>query len=237
MSAWPTSPAFRFPVTRTIEFQTGIASGRDGTEQRWMRTTGIESWSLNYSRLSLAERDALISAYEAAKGSFDSTLSFTFAGTTYTGCYLDSDSLSFSQANPKQWSTTVKLKQAYRSPDAGSLGSDFPTLTGGATAQFPFTHSRTFDTDAVVTEGGRYSSYNRATPQKSWAIGGPSLTDADALAIWNYFLLARGKYAQFAYTDVDSATRYTNCRFAVDSLEWRYIAPRVNSIQASVVAL
>ena len=90
MSVYPTSnPQWVAPVVRSLKFQTGIGQGVSGTEQRWMLTTGVESWSLPYPHLSVAQRDTLLSLFESSKGGYDQTISLTFGGTTYTGLYFD----------------------------------------------------------------------------------------------------------------------------------------------------
>lgn len=234
MSAYPSSPVWSYPVTRTLEFQTGIAVGQNGAEQRWMLHAGQESWTLTYPRLKLSERDSLLAFFDTCKGSFDQTWDFVFAGTTYTGCYFDADKFSAVESAPGMWAATVTIRQVLRAPDAGTLASDFPALSSGARAQFPFTHDHGFDTVSVKTEGGRFAWYQRATSLGMWSVGGPALLDSEAQVIWDFFKLARGRYASFAFTDPDSGTRVTNCRFAADRIEWRYNDARQNSIQAQV---
>lgn len=201
-----------------------------------MTHAGRESFTLTYPRLTLTERNTLLTSFDAAKGSFDSTLTLSFLGNTYSNLYLD-DRISFVERTPNQFSANVKLSQALRSVDAGTLGSDFPTLTGGARMQYPYTHEHSFDTESVQTEGARWTWYNRAAALRTWSAGGPSLSDADALAIWNYFLLARGRFRSFQFTDPDSSTAYSSCRFATDSIEWRYVSPRVNALQVQIQQL
>src|SRR5436190_57492 len=116
MSAYPTSPAWNVPVTRTLTFNTSIFTGDDGTEQRSMIHAGRASWLLSYNRLTLAQRDVLMAAFQTAKGSFDQTLTLSFLGTTYTGVYFDSDELSFVENEPTVYSGSVKLCQVQRAP-------------------------------------------------------------------------------------------------------------------------
>jgi hypothetical protein len=237
MAAYPTSPAWSHPVTRSLEFQTLVGQGEDGSEQRSMIHAGRESWQLSYPHLSLAERDTLITAFEAAKGSFDETLSFTFLGTTFTGCYFDADKFSAVESLPKLFAANVKLCQVIRAPDSGSFPSDFPALTSGAKMQRPYTYERGFDNVSVRTEGGRYNYYRRPSSLRTWSAGGPLLSTTEAQAIWDMFRLAAGRFRSFGFTDPDSGTRYANCRFGLDTLDWRMTDNGQNSIQVTIQEL
>lgn len=238
MPAYPTSnPAWACPVVRSLKFQTGIAQGVNGTEQRWMLTTGVESWNLPYPHLSVAQRDTLLTLFEASKGAYAQTLTLSFAGTDYTGLYFDGDSLAFTETDPNVCAGAVKLSTVVRLADAGTLAADFPVLGTGARMQRPYSHTRTFDTAAVRTEGGRYAYPRRAASLRTWTAGGGALTDEEAAAIWSMFKLAGGQWQSFGFTDPDSATRYANCRFASDSLDWRILGPNQNSIQATIQQL
>lgn len=234
MAAYPTSPAWSYPLTRTLEFETRIGQGEDGTEQRWPLHTGRESWMLSYPRLTLEERDILLAFFETSKGSYDHTFDFVFAGTTYAGCHFDADRLPVVERNPLQWSASVTIRQVTRASDVGTLPADFPALTSGAMMQRPYSHERTFDTVAVRTEGGRYVWYRRGTSLRVWSAGGPALIDDDAAAIWSMFALARGRWGTFHFTDPDSLTEYTSCRFAEDKIERRYLEPRVNAVDVTI---
>jgi hypothetical protein len=234
MAAYPTSPMWAYPVTRTLEFSTGIAAGDNGTEQRWPKTGGVESWGLPYSSLTLAQRDTLLASFDAAQGSYAGDLTLAFLGTTYTGLAFDADELLFTESSPGRWSGSVKLVQAVRPVDTGSLPTDFPTLTSGARVQFPYTHGRNWDTVVSRTEGGRFARAKRAATRRVWSVGGPSISTAEAQAIWDMFRLARGQWAAFGLTDPDSAVRYASCRFSADLLTWQYSGPDENSLTARI---
>lgn len=237
MAAYPTSPMWSYPVTRKLEFETTIAAGPTGIEQRWPLHAGRESFELSYPRITLAQRDLLLAAFGAAKGSYDGTFTLSFLGTTYERLYLDSDELLFEEREPGVWSATVTLRQVRRTPDTGTLAADFPALTSGARVQYPYTHGQKFDTVAVGTEGGRYSYYNRAASLRLWSAGGPGLSDSEADAIWSMFSRARGRWGSFHFTDPDTAVEYTACRFATDSLERQYQAYNLNSLRTQIQQL
>jgi hypothetical protein len=235
MAAYPTTaPIWRAPLIRSMEFQTGIATGRNGTEQRWAIHPGKETWTLNYPSLSLTERDTLLTLFTGQKGAYDQTLTFTLNGTTYTGCYFDSDELSFVESFPGQYAGKVKLAQAARVADSGTLPTDFPALDTGAPLQRPYTHARSFDTDTVKTEGNRYAQYKRSGSLRSWSAGGTVITDDEAQDIWDMFCLARGRWGEFAFTDPDSGTRYEHCRFASDQAEWQMQGAGVSSLTVTI---
>ena len=238
MSTFPTSnPSWAAPVVRSLKFQTGIGQGVNGAEQRWMLTTGVESWTLPYPHLTLAQRDTLLTLFESSKGGYDQAVSLTFLGTAYTGLYFDGDSLDFTETDANVFAGTVKLSTVSRAADAGAFLSDFPTLATGARTQRPYKHSRTFDTGSVRTEGGRYAYPQRSGSLRTWSAGGGALTDADAAAIWSMFKLAGGQWRAFGFTDPDSAVRYASCRFGSDALDWHILGPNQNSIQPTIQQL
>lgn len=234
MAAYPLTPAFGYPVVRTLEFRTQILEGENGTEQRWALATGEERWALTYPRLTLTQRDTLITAFDAAKGSFDQTLEFTFNGTTYTGCHFDSDKFSAVENRIGQWAVNVTLRQVSRAADTGELPADFPALSTGSKVQIPFTHEHDFLNETVRTEGGRFAWNRKATAVRRWSAGGTVLTDAEAQAIFDVFRLAGGRLKTFGFTDPDSAVRYASCRFASDSIEWRYVQKGVSAVQVQI---
>jgi hypothetical protein len=240
MPVYPvTSPAWSCPATTTLEFQTGVYTGTNGTEQRTMITAGRQSWGLTYPHASLAERDTLFTIFETAQGSFSQTLSLVWATVNYAGLFFDQDILQFTESadKPNRFSGSVVLKQVVRTPDTGSFPSDFPTLTSGARTQLPYTRGSGFRTVSVLTEGGRVAYATRASTLRTWTVGGTVLSNAEAQAIWDMFRLAGGKYRSFGMTDPDpvgSGTRYANCRFGSDTLTWTIISPGVNSITTSI---
>jgi hypothetical protein len=238
VSVYPISnPAWSAPVVRSVKFQTGILAGVNGVEQRWMLSTGVESWSLPYPRLPISQRDTLLSVFETSKGSYDQTLSLSFNGTNYTGLYFDSDTLDFTESDPNTSAGTVKLSTVVRAADAGVFPTDFPSLGTGAPMQRPYVHGRGFDTSSVRTEGGRYAYARRAASLRTWTAGGSSLKDAEALAIWNMCLLACGQWRAFGFTDPDSLVRYANCRLGSDSVDWHILGPDQNSIAVTIQEL
>jgi len=238
MPAYPTSnPAWKTPVTRSLKFDTGIMQGTNGVEQRWMRDLGVETWSLPYPLITLAQRNTLFAAFEAAKGAYDQTISLAFDGTTYTGLYFDGDTLPFTESRPTMYSGTVKLTTTVRPVDSGTLPTDFPNLSTGAVTQLPYTKSSGFDTVSVRTDGGRFAYPKRNTALHSWTAGGTVLTKAEAQAVWDCFRLAGGMLKSIAFTDPDSITRYSNCRFLSDSITWTIIAPGQHSITCAIQEL
>lgn len=233
MSAFPSSPAFSYPVTARLVFETRIFTGKNGTEQRIQISNGKASWDLSFPQLSITNRDILLGYFEDRKGSalqFD----FTFLGTTYTGCYFDADRFSAVETAPQSSAVSLRICKVTRTAEAGTLATDFPVLSTSARLQRPYTHERAFDTVAVNTEGGRSAYSKRTADLRTWSAGGPVLTTTEAQAIWTMFSLAGGRYRTFAFTDPDSATRFTNCRFGLDAIEWRMLDAGLNSLQVTV---
>lgn len=236
MPTYPVDPMWSFPVTAALEFDTAIATGKNGTEQRWMRNTGRASWSLPYPSLSLAQRDTLLAFFDAQKGSKE-LFDFPFLGTTYADCYFDQDELAATESESTVFSLDVRICKVVRSADTAALGADFPTLASGNRMQRPYTHARTWDTVSVRTEGGRFAYSKRAATLRTWTAGGSVLTLADAQAIWDHFSRSQGRFKSFGFTDPDSDVRYANCRFASDRLEWKFVDAGQHSIQTQIQEL
>lgn len=229
----PSGATWLYPAVRVLDYSTLVMSGADGAEQRWPIHAGRESWRLQY-RLKTSDKDHLAAFFDSVKGSFDHSWDFTFEGTTYTGCYFESDSFAATERHPGRWTVSVEIRRVRRAPEAGSLPSDFPALSGAIRVQRPWTSGREFDTAAVLTEGARYSNYNRAAARRTWTAGGAVLTRSEAQAIWDFFSLARGRWAEFGFTDPDSLVRYAPCRFGADRIEWHYLGPSHHSIQVQI---
>ena len=231
----PNYPAIlQYPITRSVTFQTRVVIHEDTTEQRWPLVVGSESLALNHSNLTLAERDLLIACFEDATGDHDQTVDVLLGAEALNGYHFEGGELSFTERKPGRWETQVTLRKVARAADLGALAADFPVLASGARVQLPYTHGRGFDNVIVRTEGGRYEHARRATSLRTWSAGGPCLSSADALAIWNHFSRARGRWKAFGFTDADSGVRYASCRFASDTLEWRYVGPGHHAVETRI---
>lgn len=231
---YPTSPAFEWPVRRTLEFRTEIHVGEDGTEQRTAITAGEAKFILTYPRLTYAQLGLLVTFFEACKGAFDSTISFALNGTTYTGLHFDADTLNATDESANRYASTVTLRQPVRAFTAGTIAAAFPALTSGAAMQRPYGYSRTFATTSVSTEGGRFAWYRNGTSYRGWTAGGPNVSDTDADAIWLQFALAAGRLKEFAFDEPETGDTYDHCRFADDLIERVYLGPDSNSIQTRI---
>ncbi len=232
MAAYPVSVPFN-SVTRSLEFETRIVVGENGVEQRWPITSGEQRWVLTYNRLTLAQRDTILTAFDDAKGSFDHTLTFAFLGTTYSDIHFEEDKISPVEQAPGKWALTVALRQYKRAADTGTMPTEFPTLSTGARVQLPFTHEHEFLNVTCSTEGGRHRWNRKAAAIRRWSAGGTVLSDAEADAIWELFSLAGGRWKMFGFTDPDNDTWYDS-RFAEDKIERKYVSPGVNAVEVLI---
>lgn len=235
MPAYPVVP--HFPLTRGLAFQTRVVQYQNTTEQRWPLVAGSESWRLTHSGISLADRNLILGVFESVTGDRDETVDITLGSDTYTGYHFDAARLEFTERSQGRWDGSVPLRKTARTPDAQALPADFPVLSTGNRVQLPYTHGRAFENVSVATEGGRYAYARRSASMRTWSAGGASLSNADALAIWNMFSRARGRWAAFGFTDPDSGVRYASCRFAADTLEWRLVGPDENAIEVQIVEI
>ena len=111
----------------------------------------------------------------------------------------------------------------------------FPTLAQGNTVQYPWTRRREYNNCHVSTDHGwRYSRNALATPLMSWSLEYPALSDADVSTLKAFWQARGGAYEAFTFTDPETSTAYTKCRFAGDEFVLRRIGPNHNSLTLAI---
>ena len=114
----------------------------------------------------------------------------------------------------------------------------FPTLTAGERTHRPWFYRRDFLTSKVnIPTGKRYAFHHRATPLMRWVVGGDSLSDADLATLRTFFLARAGNYEAFSFTDPETASVYSTCRFEEAEFKEKHIAPNENSIHLTIVEI
>lgn len=105
------SGSFRFPLTRTKAYKTGVLRFVNGSEQRWKSVTKLEPFVLEYRNLHGYDLSILREFFRSAKGAYTTDIELTINGTTYSNLALDQDDFTPTQTGPNKFSITFRLKQ------------------------------------------------------------------------------------------------------------------------------
>lgn len=108
--------------------------------------------------------------------------------------------------------------------------STFPTVG----LQLPYTAKLASVTCKVEGAAGQeYVWYHDANPVRRWELSWPVLTSAELTTLRDFFDDMGGGWDSFSFTDPDSSTTYTKCRFDGD-FELTYNADGTYSLKLSI---
>lgn len=100
-----------FPLTECSAYLTGVFQHVDGTEQRFRKRAPLAEWTLQFDRISKADKNTIQGFFDSVKGGFDSTWDITIGGTLYAYmCFVDS-ALTVTEAQAGLYSVTAKIRQ------------------------------------------------------------------------------------------------------------------------------
>ena len=110
----------------------------------------------------------------------------------------------------------------------------FPTFTTGESVHLPFKQEQEFWNVVNRQPHGYQYAYNLlATGLKRWEILF-SLSDTDLATLQTFWDARKGSYEEFTFTDPDTATTTSKCRFDQESLSVQYIQPNDNRVSVSI---
>lgn len=237
-----------YPVTRTVQFLTDVATALNASEARFKRRPPLTLLNLQYSGMDATDTAAMKAFFESQKGQFDSTWSVTIGATTYSAMTFLDDAFTVRETagSPMRYSFTLRARQT-KNPGqtAGSPGGAFPTLSSGLRAQLPYVQSRVF---AVLVNdnpiGPRYTytwyagglSGFPTRSLRGWELSYPVLTDADLSTIETHFRNQWGMWGgPWSFTDPDDGTAYANCRYADDALVITHQQKNISSLTLRIM--
>ena len=113
MATFPTpfaGQAALYPLTASKRFPVSVLQFTDFTEQRWVRSAGLNRFRLQLAGISKDAKDDIVTFFEDCKGSFDATWSIEVAGVTYDYVAFADDTLVAVESE-QGWSITVELVQ------------------------------------------------------------------------------------------------------------------------------
>lgn len=233
-------------VTRTISTSTLVQRNWNATEQRGAGRMPLVNFRIPYDGITKADKDALRLDIAAAQGRAATNLSFgPFLGTTYTNLTLMRDEWEAVERTVGQYTTELQLRQTIPQAltAAGSL-SAFPTLSAGVSCMLPFGQGDVYQTDVNDSPSGmRYTfpwfgaslSGFPTRELRRWPLSFPTLIDADLALIEQFFIGVNGRWLTFSFTDPDSGTTYTHCRFGQDELVVSHKRYGLSSIDSLVI--
>lgn len=208
------------PAARSLAAPTRVLRFLNDQEQRWRSADYQESWSLTYTDLLFSEITAIRNFFVTVKGAYDATWTFPFESTNYTLMCFDQDEFTAEESSPGRWSVSLKVRQTAKSATyASGVTATFP-----AVCQLPFTQKARFRTVRNdLDTGARYSRYQLGTPLNAWSIAYSVLTATEFGSLLDLFVSAGGRYGTIQFTDPQTGTVYSNCRFDTDVFEGRYV--------------
>lgn len=112
----------------------------------------------------------------------------------------------------------------------------FPTFDGGIVTQRPWSFGTRWKNQVTQIEHGPKHVYTRQSAViRAWEVNYPNITDSEVGALHDFFYERHGRTESFDFTDPDSGTTYSNCRFDQDELTITASDIDSNSVRVSIV--
>ena len=113
----------------------------------------------------------------------------------------------------------------------------FPALASGCAANIPYVYSTEFLTASVKAETGWQYAYSwRANALYRWVLQYSQLSDADWATLLAHFQAMFGRYGEFEFTDPETTTVHSKCRYDQDELERTNSGVDNNSLTVVIVS-
>ncbi len=233
-----------YPFVRRVRFSTSLAIAANGTEQRAAsRGVPLFEGTINWPNITKTERDSINTFFQTVRGSAQQW-QMTVLGQTYLNLQFMQDVLQWKETKPMLYSASANWRQlnnaGYTIP---TPGSSVPTLASGAFTQLPYerddrqlstgNNQPTGWSENYSWYGGGLSGFPTGSMRR-WSVGGPNLSDADAVALENDFVGRLGMYGVVSLTDPEDSSVHPTCRYASDVLEITYSGYRQTQILALI---
>lgn len=167
-------------------------------------------------------------------------------GIYFGNMTLLSDSLSMQEPGnePLLYTMTLACRQTRQLVNVAPTAlAAYPTLSTGLVAQRPYTQIERFYTMTQDQASGMRYSYEYYS---SGLVGFPTgalfgwkltynISNADLATIESFFRGQWGRYGAFSFTDPDSGTLYSPCRFDSDILQIVHQGPNLNTVTIQIV--
>lgn len=100
-----------YPLQTEKRFDVTVLQFSDFTEQRFVRSAGLNRFSLRLAGMSTAEKQDILDFFETTKGSYDATWTLTIAGTDYDYMAFAADQMSCVEGEDGTWSIACEVVQ------------------------------------------------------------------------------------------------------------------------------
>lgn len=247
-----------YPAKVGFHYQTQVHRFINGNEQRCAGSWPRVAISLEYSKLPVSDRNALVTLFQTTLGRFASDIQLTIGGDTYHNLTLGSDAFGSSEeTNPNAYSTkldlitTTSVSPTQLDPSGTNT---YPTLLTGATTQRPYKPGLRFRNDTCDNPYGpqyNWPWYGNPTLSTcgptlsqsfpSTSLGGPwllsynNISDAELARYVGWFAYQQGMLGGFTFIDPDDSVHYAHCRHASDILQVTYPGPNESSFDMAIV--
>ena len=107
----------------------------------------------------------------------------------------------------------------------------FPTFEQGNSVFTPLRVARTFRNLIVENDSGFPFAYNqRSTPLMSWRMEGVTMSDNDVETLRAHWAASDGAWSTWEFTDEDTATTYSKCRYDGNELQIEHFGWNENRV-------
>jgi hypothetical protein len=227
--------------THSIQIRMSIIRSANGKEQRAALSKALNSFSFNFSRLTLTEVNSFVTFFNAQKGRFDRTWSGNFldpatkAARAYLKMGFATDDVQITESKIGQFQMNVSFGQDEGDAVTISSGGAFPSLSNGARVQLPFGTSNTWATSSVGLDSGKQINwYTRDSPLRKWSLDFGLITDNELQSYVVHYLNQCGPLYGFPFTDPNPNATYTNVRYSDAPLVITRISPDMNRLTLSL---
>lgn len=101
-----------YPLQRSTRLATKVLEFTNFTEQRWRTGNRLESFTLSFSEIVLADMLTLRTFFDARKGGFDTTWDITIGGTTYPSMMFIDDTFEATEG-AGSYSVQLRVRQVH----------------------------------------------------------------------------------------------------------------------------
>ncbi len=230
----------RAGYTHSLVIRCDVKHFRAGKEQRFAVSGLLNSFRLPYSNLTWTEVAQLRDFVITQKGAFDSSWSITLkdpatgSNRSYANMAFDSDAFEYTESAPGRYSVSLSASQTVGEAVTVSAVS-FPLLSTGARVQLPNKIGLRYQTLRNDLEcGKRIAYYTWSTPLRTLSLEFGNITDTEVQNYVGHYVGQGGPLTSFAFTDPDSGTTYSVCRYSPDPIQLTRVSRNNNRLTMAI---
>lgn len=219
--------SLRYPFRVRYSCLTRVQYGVNRQSQRHVVRAPMAEFTATYRNLTVADRDAIQTFFDAQKGAFDSSWSLPWLAHTYTSMRFLEDAIRWEETRFNRWTTTLSMRGFVPASAMSSPPATLPPLPSGAMTQGWAKATRYVTNLNDLESGTRYALALRvgglsgfpASPERVLEVQLRAVTPATMDSFVRFFLATlRGRLNFTLLTDPDTAVGYF-CYAASDDFE------------------